>query len=189
MNDTGGAPIRDIDETPALRTELHLAQRELKWVRTEQEHQAETLARMRRKRARLRDQVDELAEALADALSAAYWVEQRPTGLLRRRTADPEAALVREVEASPLFDGAWYLRRNPGAVRDRTSPALHYVRRRKHVDPGPRFSAEVYLTAHPEAAGAGIPLLVHATRHDRTDDGLRVREGVEPVTADRDVHL
>jgi hypothetical protein len=189
VNDTGGTEIRDTDEVSELRTELHLVHRELAWVRTEQEHQAEDLARVRRKRARLRDQVEELADALADTLSAAYWAQQRPTGLLRRGAADPEADLVREVESSPLFDGAWYLRRNPGAVRDRTSPALHYVRRRKHVDPGPEFSVEVYLTTHPEAAGAGLPLLVHATRHDQLDDAARGREGAEPVTADRDVHL
>lgn len=187
MNDTGGAPIHDIDELSELRRDLHLAHRELKWVRTEQEHQAEALARVRRKRARLRDQVDELSEALAATLSAAYWAEQRSTGLLRRRTLDEEAALVREVESSPLFDGAWYLRNNPGAVRNRTCPALHYVRRRKHVDPGPGFSAERYLAAHPDAADAGLPLLVHAVRHGHLADGSPA--DAEPVTADRDVHL
>jgi hypothetical protein len=189
VNDTGGAPIRDTDELSEVKTDLYLAHRELRWARTEQEHQAEELARIRRKRARLREQVEELAVALAETLSAAYWADKQPTGLLRRNHLDEEATLVREIEASPLFDGAWYLRRNPGAVRDRVSPALHYVRRRKHVDPGPGFSAEVYLTAHPEAASAGIPLRAHATRQHQLDDGVRQREGVEPVTADRDVHL
>jgi hypothetical protein len=189
VNDFGGDLASDVDDVRELRIKLHLANRELAWVRAKQERQVESIARLRRRRAGLRDQVDALSEALAETLSAAYWEAQRPSGRLRRSSTRDEAELVREVEAQPLFDGAWYLRKHAAAVRGRTSPAAHYVRQDRHVDPGPDFSAQAYLTAHPEAADAGVPLLVHAVRNGWVDDGLRSGGAPEPVTPHADVHV
>ena len=99
----------------------------------------------------------------------------------RRSSGDPEAALVREVEASGAFDGGWYLRTHPKAARSGLSPALHLVRHgnAKRLDPGPSFSTAAYLERHPEAADDGVPALLHAIRHDRLgrdddDDADRV---------------
>jgi hypothetical protein len=150
-----------------------MAQRELRWLLIEHEHNLEALQRVRRQRARLREQVDELATALAESRSAAYWGEQAtPTRrrLGRGPAADPEADLVREVEASALFDGAWYLRTHPKAAGSGLSPALHYVRHAARLDPGPRFQTKRYLEQHPEAAQGDLPPLLHALRHGHLDD-------------------
>lgn len=162
------------------RTEKALRQsgRELKWWQVELEHTKEALQRVRRQRARLRDQVDILSDVLATALSRAYWAEQEHRGSAvarlvgRRSSGDPESALVREVEASSAFDGGWYLRTHPKAARSGLSPALHLVRHgnAKRLDPGPSFSTAAYLERHPEADEDGVPALLHAIRHDRLDE-------------------
>lgn len=156
-----------------LRDSLRLAQRELKWTQVEYEHQAESLQRVRRQRARLREQLDASTEALAEVLSRLYRAEVRDSGaglgrLVRRQagTGSVEADLVAEVEASDLFDGAWYLRQYPDAVRDRVAPAVHLVRHgnARGLDPSERFDTSAYLIEHPEAVASGLPALVHHLR-------------------------
>jgi len=178
------------------RTEKALRQsgRELKWWQIELEHTKEALQRARRQRARLRDQVDTLSDALATSLSRAYWAEQgsRDSGvgrLVRRRSSESdEAALVREVEASAAFDGGWYLRTHPAAARSGLSPALHLVRHgnAKRLDPGPSFRTRAYLERHPEAAEAGVPALLHAQRHDRLGETSDDARSASPAG---DLHL
>lgn len=155
-------------------TALELTRRELKWVRTEQEHVTEALQRVRRQRARLREQSETLASALATQLSAAYWREQRsgPGRLLRRTTA--EAQLAREVEGSALFDAGWYLRQHQQAILEqRITPALHHVRHANErlLDPSEGFNTRRYLLRHPDAVDAGLPALLHAQRNGLLDDG------------------
>lgn len=162
-----------------LRESLRLAQRELKWTQIELEHQAESLQRVRRQRARLREQLDLTSEALAAVLSERYWEQARGPRvaigrLARRGRSEPdgaEADLVAEVEASALFDGAWYLRRYPDAVRDRLAPALHLVRygNEHRLDPSERFDTGAYLAAHPDTGG--LPALVHHLRSGAAPDG------------------
>lgn len=172
---------------------LRRAGREMKWWQIELEHTTEALQRTRRQRARLREQVEVFSEALADTLSARFW-ESRSSGgsgvgrLLGRAQADPEADLVREVEASDLFDGAWYLRTHPKAVTSGLSPAQHYVRHgnARRLDPGPGFHVARYVEKHPEAAGQDLPLLLHATRNGHLDD-LAAEDA--PVSPAHDVHL
>lgn len=152
-------------ESADARRALALAQRELKLVRTSSEHQLETLQRLRRQRARLRTQVTTVSDALAAALSDAYWAEQgtgrRWTG---RGSRDAEAALVAEVEASRLFDGGWYVRQNLDVAEQRIAPALHLVRfgNERGLDPSEEFSTSRYLTEHPDTGG--LPALVHHLR-------------------------
>ncbi|PUA80908.1 hypothetical protein [Nocardioides currus] len=166
------------DRTAALAQELGLARREIKWVRTELEHLTEALQRVRRQRARLREQSESLATGLAVELSAAYWREQE-SGLGRLRSKagrrSDEAQLVREVEASEHFDAGWYLRQAQREILDqRIPPALHHVRHanRLRLDPSEDFSTGRYLNRHPEAADSGLPALLHAQREGRLADGL-----------------
>ena len=181
-------------EPSADAVALHLARRELKWWQIEFEHTKEALQRARRQRARLRDQVDTLSDALATTLSEAYWnaQESRSSGVGRlvgrRSSGDPEADLVREVEASPAFDGGWYLRTHPKAVGTGLSPALHYVRHgnAKRLDPGPSFSTAAYLERHPDAANSALPALLHAIRHDRLGE---TRDDDATVSPASDLHL
>ncbi len=171
--DTDQHVTRDpVEPTPSLRESLRLAQRELKWTQIEHEHQAESLQRVRRQRARLREQLDLTSEALAAVLSEQYWAQVRTPraalGRIARRggpgSGTTEADLVAEVEASELFDGAWYLRRYPDAVRERIAPALHLVRfgNERSLDPSEAFSTSRYLTEHPDTGG--LPALVHHLR-------------------------
>jgi hypothetical protein len=164
----GDAVLAEGQDTGALRDALRLAQRELKWTQIEHEHQAESLQRVRRQRSRLREQLDQATEVLAEVLSERYWADaggvRSALGRLAGRGRSAEADLVAEVEASELFDGAWYLRRYPDAVRDRVAPALHLVRHgnERGLDPSERFHTGAYLAAHPDTQG--LPALVHHLR-------------------------
>jgi hypothetical protein len=159
-------------DAASLRDTLRLARRELKWTQIEHEHQAESLQRVRRQRARLREQLDLTSDALAAVLSEQYWAQERgpraALGRLARRGRtegdSSEADLVAEVEASDLFDGGWYLRRYPEAVRDRVAPAVHLVRHgnEQGLDPSELFGTRAHLDAHPEAGD--LPALVHHLR-------------------------
>jgi hypothetical protein len=156
-----------------LAESLRLARRELKLARISQESAEETLQRVRRQRAALRDQVRACSDALARLLSEQYWAAQ-PSGLagkLRpgRDASAIERAHVAAVEASELFDGGWYLRHQLEAVRELVSPALHYVRTaaRSGAEPGPAFDTEQYLRDHPDARDSDLPALVHHLTHDR----------------------
>ena len=148
---------------------LRLARRELKLARTKQEAAEEGLQRVRRERATLRKQVVLLADTLAQLLADRYWAD-RPGGIAARLRRDSdsgeERAAVAEVEASDLFDGGWYLRQHPDAVRERLSPAVHYVRTGAETgaDPGPTFDTKTYLEEHPDACGSHLPALVHRLR-------------------------
>lgn len=183
---SGHGSTSDSDPTLDLAGQLHLARRELMSARTDLEHLSEALQRVRRQRARLREQSESLASALAEELSAAYWRQQDSTSRRwGRRAPDAEAELVRELEEHPLFDAGWYLRQQQRAVVDeRLAPALHHVRHanRDKLDPSEAFSTGRYLLRHPEARDAGMPALLHAQRHGLLDDGL-VEEQVGDLDA------
>ena len=174
VSDHGEAPTSEhVDD---LRRSLHLTRSELAWVRAEHEHMSEALQRVRRQRARLREQSEALASTLAAQLSAAYWREQQ-SGLSRLRPAGVEAQLARELEDHPLFDAGWYLRQHQQAIPEQDpTPALHHVRHanRRRLDPSEGFSTRRYLMRHPEVADSGLPALVHAQRHGLLDDGVVV---------------
>lgn len=161
-------PGDPVQPTPSPGESLRLVQRELKWMQIEHEHQAESLQRVRRQRARLREQLDQATEALAEVLGERYRAEaggaRSALGRLARRGDTSEADLVAEVEASDLFDAAWYLRRYPDAVRERIAPALHLVRfgNERGLDPSEAFSTSRYLAEHPDTGG--LPALVHHLR-------------------------
>ena len=179
-------PADDLDE------ELRLARRELKLVRGEQEHLSEQLQQVRRQRSRLKEQAEVTAEALAALLSEAYW-RSTETRLFGRRSDEVPSAseqeMVREVEASALFDAAWYLRQNLDVARDRLSPAAHYVRTGGPAgrDPSEVFATKRFLQRTPAARASGLPPLVHHLRHPEAD---QTDQPTEPASASAsDIHL
>lgn len=177
----GDAGPAEPDPTVQVRRDLQLARSEISWILGEHEHMSEALQRVRRQRARLREQSEALAAALAAELSASYWREQESVrGRLRRRDAD--ADLVREVESSAHFDAGWYLRQNQAQILEQhLAPALHHVRQgnARRLDPSEDFDTKRYLLRHPEAAASGVPALVHAERNGHLDDGLVALEVAE----------
>lgn len=156
-------------ETAELSESLRLARRELKLARGRQEAAEETLQQVRRQRAALREQSRLCSDALAQLLSERYWSDQR-RGLASRlrpgRDEGTERDQVAAIEASDLFDGGWYLRQHPEAVRDLVSPAAHYLRTGADAgaEPGPRFDTEQYLLDHPQARDSDLPPLLHHLR-------------------------
>ena len=170
MSASGGSPTVTTDEVAELTEALRLARRELKLVRGQQESSLETLQRVRRQRAALRDQAQACAEALAGLLAERYWQgEGGRLARIGRTRRTPEQELVAEVEAAEEFDAAWYLRHNLDAVADLVSPAAHYVRVGGAVgrDPGPAFDTARYLHRYPEARDASVPPLIHFLRAPR----------------------
>jgi hypothetical protein len=169
---TSGEPPEPPEPTEltALTEELRLARRRLKLALGRQEAAEETLQQVRRRRGVLRDQARLFSNALAQLLSERYWADQRrglAGRLLPGRDDSRERDKVAAIEASDLFDGGWYLRQHPDAVREPLSPALHYLRIGAHdgAEPGPRFNSEQYLEDHPEARDSELPPLLHHLRY------------------------
>lgn len=118
---------------------------------------------------RARDQLTALATSLDARLTRLErgssgvrgWVRRK----LRRTVATPdEVADARELRASTLFDGVWYLSTYPEVAGTGLSPALHYLRygAEEGKDPGPEFSTNHYITRHPQIRRTGAnPLLNH----------------------------
>lgn len=159
----------DVDEAVELRAELTRCRHELAAARDQHEACAE------------RD--TEHDRAVAQSLAISQLLDARltshenlasgPKGWLKRRVM-PNAATaeeledVRELRASALFDGAWYLRTYPEVVTTGLSPALHYLRlgAAEGKDPGPEFSTTHYLGRHPLVARRKAnPLLNHLRTH------------------------
>lgn len=159
----------DSSSVAELTEALRLARRELKLARSRQEAAEETLQRTRRQRAAAREQARLSSEALARLLSERYWAGRR-RGLAGRLLPGGDHATEREqvaqIEASDLFDAAWYLRQHPDAVRDLVSPAVHYLRTgaRRGAEPGPGFDSEKYVEDHPDARDSGLPPLLDLLR-------------------------
>lgn len=138
---------------------------------------------------------ERLAEALAAHLSRAFWEERQPTTPIRWRrfigsrwpslrkllgsrgrrspTGLAEDQQIRLIEASPLFQSAWYLQQYPDVALAGVNPATHYLYSGalEHRDPGPDFSTRDYLARHPELEQDGLnPLIHHLQSPDQ--DGL-----------------
>jgi hypothetical protein len=76
-----------------------------------------------------------------------------------------------KIAASPLFDGDWYLQKNPDVAAAKVNAALHYLRHggRERRAPGPYFNA--YLKANQDVAAGANPLL-HFLETYRSPDGV-----------------
>ncbi len=167
-----------------LSEALLLCQRELAQVRDQQESLLEQhCSRLRVERDEAQAASAHLAQALADHLSRTFWEERQPTApiswrrfaasrwswtkrvLGRGRSAAgiAEDGKIRLIEASPLFQPAWYLQRNGDVVSAGINPATHYLHSgaREGRDPSLEFSTSNYFTRHPELEHSGINPLVH----------------------------
>lgn len=159
----------EVDEESGLRSELDSCRRDLASAREQLETCAERAAEHDRALAQARE-ISSLLDAL---LTAQEQVTTGPKGWLKRRVlpnaaTDEELQDARELRASSLFDGAWYLRTYPEVVSTGLSPALHYLRHgaADGMDPGPEFRTQHYVAKHPLVARRqGNPLLNHLRTH------------------------
>ena len=76
---------------------------------------------------------------------------------------------VAEIEASGLFDSAWYLRRYPDIGKAGLDPLVHYVTAgaAEGRSPGPAFDLTWYLGETPEAGTSGTNPILHYLRTGR----------------------
>ncbi|MFO0572482.1 MAG: hypothetical protein U1A78_00645 [Polyangia bacterium] len=72
-----------------------------------------------------------------------------------------------ELEASGLFDRAWYLEVNPDVAQAGLDPLQHYLRagRFEGRGPNPYFDGGAYLALYPDVAANGMDPLVHYVRY------------------------
>ncbi len=148
-----------------LREDLDLCRQELAAARAQLEQDRELIAAG----ARAEEQLIKMSIALDKRLTQQER-RMRRWGPLRRWMAPAaptreEAARIRRLVGSDLFDGPWYLRQYPGTVGSGVSPALHYLRRGAVMgkDPGPHFDTRAYKRQHPELDESDNPLLHHLT--------------------------
>lgn len=86
------------------------------------------------------------------------------------------------VNASPFFDRAGYVARNPDVAKSGLDAADHYLRfgAAEGRDPGPDFGTRAYLAANPDVAREGMNPLVHYERFGRVEERPL---GVRPVSS------
>jgi hypothetical protein len=75
---------------------------------------------------------------------------------------------LREMDASGLFDAAWYQANYPDVATSGMDPLRHYALTgaAEGWDPGPRFSTEFYLEHNPDVS-RGTNALLHYLRHGK----------------------
>lgn len=168
-----------------LSEALLLCQRELAQAHGNHEPLQEQVSVLRAQSETAQAVSAHLAQSLADQLSRTFWESQHPAPISWRRfigsrwpwlkkffgneyaaAASVELEQIRLIEASPLFQSAWYLKHNADVARAGINPATHYLRSgaREGRDPGPDFSTRDYAARHPELGQDGINPLVHYVR-------------------------
>ncbi len=155
-------------ETSARKLERSLDQRfeelaSLTAMLAEREAEFEDAAReLRRGRERIRA----LEESFSWRITAPVrYCAALITGLGRRyRGLARDIALI---EASDMFNSAWYLKNNPDVAVSGMNPAEHYLRfgAREGRNPGPGFDTDWYLEGNPDVATGGMNPLVHYLQH------------------------
>lgn len=173
-------------EVLKLSEALLLCQRELAQVREDQEPLMEQCSQWGADSARAQVVSGYIATGLADHLSGAFWEQREPGAAIswrrfitsrwpwlrkffarwRSPAATVEIEHTRLIEASSLFQPAWYLQQYTDVALACINPATHFLHcgAAEGRDPGPEFSTRDYLELHPELAQTGVNPLVHHLR-------------------------
>lgn len=155
----------DLADQADLAESLNQCRSELAAAR----ERVEAVSEQQAKGDRALEQLDALARHVDAYLTRTEWSPSGVRGWVKRRlvrsVADAdEAAAVRQLRGSRLFDGVWYLSTYPEIAETGLSPALHYLRHGagEGKDPGPEFSTNHYLSRHPQIRRTGAnPLINH----------------------------
>lgn len=100
------------------------------------------------------------------------WIS-RMAGIRDPRERDRRARVL-ELNASPWFDGDWYLRNNPDACLQQLDPADHYLSHgaAESRNPGPDFDTLFYMESNLDVAASGLNPLIHFIRHGEAEGRL-----------------
>ena len=133
---------------------------------------------------RAAERVPALIQLTKRFLRAIVWIFKR-----FRDRAD-----VHLIRQSGIFDGEWYLERNPDVRAARIDPASHYLRYGawEGRNPSSRFDSAWYLFQYPDVAIAGANPLVHYLRHgarEGREAKIARTEISEPQSADVELIL
>jgi hypothetical protein len=105
----------------------------------------------------------------------------------RDSLSDAEREFCAGIEASGLFDSAWYARQLPDAGQTLASSELlhHYVTQgaRRGLSPSPYFDGDWYLKRYADVMGAGLNPFFHYITHGRAE-GREPRASVDPYLRD-----
>lgn len=96
--------------------------------------------------------------------------------LQQQQTVPSEASLRARIQASGLFDPAWYLGQHEDVGASALDPLTHYLRLgwRRGYNPSAHFDSAAYATAHPEAGADGrMPLEHYLSRLDALSQSLK----------------
>jgi hypothetical protein len=119
---------------------------------------------------------------LVQAFSSAADIAEGVLARLRIFPISAQARTARLLEASELFDRAWYRSQNQGAPLAQIAPGLHYLRygAAQGRDPGPNFNTRKYLETHKDVAVSGINPLVHYVLHGKAENRRISRSSAVP---------
>jgi len=93
------------------------------------------------------------------------------------------------IRSSGLFDGEWYLEKNPDVAQAGLEPVRHYLEHGgfEGRDPGPGFSSGWYLDTYEDVRNSGINPLVHylkfGRKEGRRDTRVPFHHGEEDINA------
>lgn len=110
----------------------------------------------------LRLQLAELKDTFLGKVASALYEKRKRS----RRTRKMKARIKKQcalINASGLFDNAWYLAQYPDVADSDMSPVEHYLwyGAAEGRNPAPGFDTHYYLEANPDVAAAGMNPLVH----------------------------
>jgi hypothetical protein len=83
------------------------------------------------------------------------------------------------IEASRVFDKAWYRTHNLGFPHRMVDPVWHYITKgsAQGYDPGPLFDTSYYRDAYPDVKNTGINPLYHFVKYGKREQRSSLRSG------------
>jgi glycosyltransferase involved in cell wall biosynthesis len=112
-------------------------------------------------------------------------------------TQTPSPDAIRLIEASGLFDAAWYQAQHPDVALLGLGPVEHYLAWGAWLgrDPGPGFDTRWYLAQNPDVAASGVNPLLHFIQTGRAEGrapkpaaGAAAGDRIRPAARRRDWH-